>query len=209
MATEKQTSMSSELQAWITKYKLTKLSQKIEEEEITLEFLLSQSEDSTQEIATFLSPSNPIQQKKFIFAVAEYKKIKSTNTHPSNEEMKQPSTTYASDKVIDNASLQSLTSMGFDRDKAIIALLSVSNDILRAIEILTSNKANDSTDNTIWDANKGIGKHLKINNKLLSLDGVIQVRWNGLSRAYLRQVINSDNKTHSFKFKLNYIDIYV
>eukprot|EP01084_Bolivina_argentea_P173815 301099_1 len=202
MAEEKQTCGSSTLQAWITKYKLSKLSQKIEEEEITLEFLLSQSQESIKDIAGFLSPSNPIQQKKFVFAVTEYKKLQ---THNESDETKLTSM----DKPIDETRLNTLIAMGFDKNNAIIALSSQSNDLMKAIEVLTSpeiNKKNNNVITSIWDENKGIGKLIKINNKLLSLDSIVQVKWNEFNRAYLRQIIESDNKTHRFKFDLKYID---
>ena len=67
-----------EMQQFIDKYKLSKIAQEIYDNDLTIDFLLSQTEDEIAEIAEELT-SKGIFQKKFKYAVAQIKQSILTN----------------------------------------------------------------------------------------------------------------------------------
>merc|ERR1719361_3147555 len=73
-----------DLDGFIHAYKLGKIEDALRSEEVTIDFLLSQSMDQIKEIAKELS-TKLIQQNKFIYAVQQIQKSQSSSTNKQPE----------------------------------------------------------------------------------------------------------------------------
>lgn len=207
----------SELQEWMVKYKLTRLADRIKEEEITLDFLSTQDKQDITEIAEELTNS-VIQRKKFIDAVIKYQKTQKQTQPPaiqnkpsSHVDMKEETKDEAAATIVDDSVLSSLISMGFDKNESIIALKTNYNDITKSIELLTTLSSGSSVTNdksskfeTGWDIHKSVGTNLNFDGKLLACKN--QSKWSEFNIAFLKPLFKCDNKKHIFKFKLIHVD---
>eukprot|EP01084_Bolivina_argentea_P220486 373652_1 len=69
------------LKAWISEYKLSKIANQLYEENVTLEFLLDQSEEDLKDIAVNDLNFTGIQLKKFLHAVSKHKHKQKLNAN--------------------------------------------------------------------------------------------------------------------------------